>query len=226
MSIYKNFPDVETIFIEKDLPKNIDFGKEIHLDLETTGLNFGYYHPEEDRDKVNIVSIGYDPLPDGRFQKAVICQTSSDRSDDPPEILKKLVENKDVTTYIHHAAFDAPAMYYHFGISIATVKCTKSLSKLLGRANNRYADLVKSICGLELPKGMLSTSNWGLPFKEWSPEMRKYCVYDVVYGKWIHDYLFKLCDKKRQKIYLDLANSWPHLIKALNVSSKKGILTI
>jgi len=109
---------------------------------------------------------------------------------------------------------------------VAKVRCTKSLSKLLGRSNNRYADLVKSICGLELPKGMLSTSNWGLSFEDWSPAMKKYCVYDVVYGKWIHDYLFKLCDKTKQKIYTDLTTSWPHLIKALSVSSKKGILTI
>jgi hypothetical protein len=223
LSIYENFPNIKTIFCEDEIPKDINFGTEIHLDLETTGLNFGVYHPEDDRDSINIIGIGYDPLADGRFTKALVCQVKKGK--EVPG-LKKLLENEQLTTYIHHAAFDAPALFDHYSIIPSNVKCTKTLSKLLGRANNRYSDLVKSICGLELPKGMLSTSNWALPFSEWSDEMKKYCVYDVVYGKWIHDYLFKLCDTKKRKLYKDLSNSWPYLIRALNLSSKKGILAI
>lgn len=223
MSIYENFPDIETTFVHDDLPKEVDFGLEIHLDIESTGLNFGEYHVKDERDDVNIISIGHDPLPDGRFTKALVCKV--DRKSKLP-VFKSLVENPKVVTYIHHAAFDAPAIYDHYDIIPSTIKCTKSLSKLLGRSNNRYADLVKSICGLELPKGMLSTSKWYLPYDEWSMEMKKYCAYDVVYGKWIHDYLFKLCGAKAQKYYLDLTKSWPHLVKALNVSSKRGILAI
>jgi len=73
---------------------------------------------------------------------------------------------------------------------------------------------------------MLSVSPWHLSYDEWSVDMKKYCVYDVVYGKWIHDYLFKLCNTEKQKYYLDLTKSWPYLVKALNVSSKRGILAI
>jgi len=223
MSIYENFPEIETTFVHDDLPKEINFGLEVHLDIESTGLNFGEYHCKDEQDDINIISMGYSPLADGRFTKAVICKVDRESNLD---VFKNLVENPDVITYIHHAAFDAPAIYDHYGIVPSTIKCTKALSKLLGRSNNRYTDLVKSICGLELPKGMLSISPWHLPYSEWSMEMRKYCVYDVVYGKWIHDYLFKLCDPKKQKYYLDLTKSWPYLVKALNVSSKRGILTI
>jgi hypothetical protein len=223
LNIYDDFPEIETLFVEDDLPADVDFGTEVHLDIESTGLNFGTYHPEDENDEVKIISIGYDPLPDGRFQKTVVCRVNRDSK---LPVFRKLVTDPKVITYIHHAAFDAPAIYDHYQIIPSTIRCTKALGKLLGRSNNRYADLVKSICGLELPKGMLSTSNWGLEYKDWSPEMKKYCVYDVVYGKWIHDYLFKLCDAKKQKLYIDLTNSWPNLVKALNVSSKKGILAI
>jgi hypothetical protein len=226
VSIYRDFPKIETKFVLDDIPEDIDYGTEVHLDIESTGLNFGTYHSSDEMDTINVVSIGYDPLPDGRFQKAIVCQFTDKRSKTVPTVLKKLLTNKKTITYIHHAAFDAPAIYFELGFVPSNIRCTKALSKILGRSNNRYADLVKGICGLELPKGLLSTSDWGMPFEKWTSEMKKYCVYDVVYGKWIHDYLYKLCDEKKRKRYVDLSNAWEPLVKALTLSSKKGILTI
>tara|TARA_Y100000593_G_C4283476_1_gene324055 strand:- start:289 stop:933 length:645 start_codon:yes stop_codon:yes gene_type:complete len=209
MSLYTLLPKITTVFCEKDIPEP-DLGKICHLDLETSSLS-----PEEG--DILVVNIGFNPGEDGFFKDAIVCKVSSERC---PSNLKRLLENESIKI-IHNACFDSLWIKKKWDINIHNIRCTKILAKFNRKSNNSYAKLVKTVTGLELPKGSISCSPWGLPFNEWSSDMKTYCSYDVAFGLQILNYLNSLCTEEIKDRYLKIMSSWTKLQDVLlNVEPK------
>jgi ribonuclease D len=172
-NIYDLLPQVETQFIDGDIPPDIDFGEIVHVDIETSGL-------DPRKDDLYVVNIGYDPLPDGTFQKAIVLRVVDEIS--CPTNLRALLTS-DVKKIMHNAIFDASWIYTKWKLRTEPVFCTKVLARMTRKFGNSYGALVKVASELEIPKDKsLTMSPWYKEFKDWSPEMRKYCAYDVMKG--------------------------------------------
>lgn len=206
MSLYNKLPKIETSFIEGDIPKQ-DFGEVVHIDLETTGLS-----PVES--DICVVNIGYDPIEDGTFTKALVLHCYG-LTKSPPR-LKSLLVNKKVLKVIHNAAFDATFINYNWGMDVTPVNCTKVLAKKL-KCRTSYKALVKMFCGYEIPKGSITVSKWETPFEEWSEDMKKYCAYDVAFGYKILQSLTKLSSKEDLSAVEKVNSCWPYLVKILPI---------
>jgi ribonuclease D len=204
MSLYSTLPKIETEFVDGDIPER-DYGKIIHLDIETSGL-------DPHNDELWVINIGYDPIEDGTFQKSVICRVPGEES--APKQLEKLITG-DTFKVIHNAAFDASWIKVKWGITVSNVLCTKVLARLSRRTGNSYAKLVKVVTGLDLPKGAITLSPWNLPFNEWSNDMKNYCSYDVAFGYKIYKYFKDIASDKDIGRYDKIHDSWPHILEAL-----------
>lgn len=205
MSMYDLLPPIETQFVDGDIP-DVDYGAAVHYDIETSGLD-----PNED--ELWVVNVGFSPTEDGTFQKAVVCRVVGQKS--CPKNLKKLLEDPNVIKYIHNAPFDATWTYVKWGVHISSILCTQVLARFTRRRHNSYAKLTKLVTGYELPKGEITMSDWSLPFSEWSPQMKKYCAYDVIFGCKIYKYLENYTPAELMERYQALSSQWKLLVELL-----------
>lgn len=205
MSMYDLLPPVDTQFVTGDIP-DLDYGDVVHIDLETSGL-------DPNSCELWVVNLGFAPLADGTFTKAIICRVP-DEKECPPNI-RKLLEDKGITKIIHNAAFDATWIFVKWGVKTTPVKCTRVLAKFTRRRGNGYSALTKLTTGYEIPKGDISLSPWNKEFSEWSPVMKKYCAYDVVFGYKIYKYLEDLTPAELLLRYNALSDQWGLLVELL-----------
>jgi ribonuclease D len=98
-----------------------------------------------------------------------------------PKRLLALLADRSVTKLFHHAPFDLEFLYAQWGVRAASVRCTKIAAKILTPdalpAARSLGSLAKSLLGVEMDKGAVRTSDWGV--RTLSDEQVAYACADV-----------------------------------------------
>ena len=218
-NIYSLLPSVETLFIDGDIPslKDIDYGKIVHVDIETSGL-------DPKRDSLWVVNVGYAPLKDGTFTKAVVCRVADEVS--CPTNLRQLLTG-NISKIVHNAIFDSAWLYTKWKVQTEPILCTKILARMTRKFGNSYGNLVKVASELEVPKSKsLTMSPWNEKFEDWSPQMKNYCSYDVVFGLKIFNYLKDITSKDQFERFSNICKSWMYVYKLLDYMDYRDLRVI
>jgi Ribonuclease D len=98
-----------------------------------------------------------------------------------PSRLAGLLADASVVKIFHFAPFDLRFLQAKWNVTVTSVECTKAASKLLfpdlPPAQHSLQSLLHSLLGIEISKGSVRTSNWGVP--ELSAEQTRYAATDV-----------------------------------------------
>jgi len=131
-----------------DLPSNLNLGKKIAVDTETTGLSLM-------RDRLCLIQISNGDgnaylvhFPKQEYHKA--------------KNLKKLLGDEKVQKVFHFARFDLAMIKKYLDLSLTNVFCTKIASRL-ARTNTEshsFKAVMRDILGLEISKEE-TCSDWG-----------------------------------------------------------------
>lgn len=151
---------------KNDVPSDINWGRSIAIDTETTGLNVF-------RDRLCLVQIGCE---NGDVH---IVQFSLQDNFDCPN-LKSLLANASVLKIFHFARFDVMFIHKFLNISTDSVYCTKIASKLCRTYTDKHGlkDLVKELLNIDLEKEQQS-SYWGAEVL--NSKQLDYAAKDVIY---------------------------------------------
>lgn len=133
-------------------------------DIETSGLDW-------QQDRIGTCQLHSDA------DVSVIVQLNGRA----PSNLRKLLADPQITKVFHHAPFDLRFMTAQWGVTTASVACTKVASKLLSPDAAPEAHSLKSLLAQHLDvhveKGPVRTSDWSAA--ELTPEQLRYAAADV-----------------------------------------------
>ncbi|HEY9885853.1 MAG TPA: hypothetical protein V6C96_01195 [Vampirovibrionales bacterium] len=152
------------------------------VDCEMMGLKLS-------RDRLCLVQMAD---PDGNI---TLVQIEPDQSDAP--LLKKLLEDTDITKVFHFGRADLAIIAYQLGINVFPIFCTKVASKLARTYTEKHGlrDVTKEIIGLDLNKQQQS-SDWGRD--KLTPEQIEYAASDVVHLIRIKEGLTKMLEREER----------------------------
>ena len=171
-----------------DLPANLNFGAEIAIDTETTGLNLK-------RDRLCLIQIS------SGNGDAHLVQFEKDQHNAPN--LKKLLGDDKILKIFHFARFDLSVLKQNLNIELKNIYCTKIASKLVRTYSDAHG--LKAICkeliGVEISKEHQSSDWANLSISE---EQIKYAASDVLY---LHQLKEKLNAMLKREGRLEIANS-------------------
>ena len=148
-----------------DLPEDLNLGNVVAIDTETMGLLPG-------RDRLCLVQLS------GGDGSVHLVQFARGRYDAP--VLRRLLQNNEVTKLFHFGRFDIAMLYYYLGVLARPIYCTKIASRLTRTYTDKHGlkDLAREMLGIDLDKQQQS-SDWGSG--ELSEHQMKYAASDVLY---------------------------------------------
>lgn len=169
------------IYLEGDLPDNVEFKESIAVDTEATGLSML-------RDRLCVVQ-----LTDGNGDIYVIKVESSYNCPN----LKALLANPNVEKIFHFARFDVAMIKKCLNVDVAPIFCTKIASKLSRTSTDKHSlkALVKEFFDVDLNKDE-QTSDWAVPHL--SEKQIKYAAGDVEYLHRIKDILVEKLNRENR----------------------------
>ena len=94
----------------KDLPSNLDLGKEIAIDTETMGLKYN-------RDRLCLIQIS------DKNGNVSILQIEKKQTEAPN--LSRILEDKNILKIFHFARFDVGVLYRTLNVMTQSIYCTK-----------------------------------------------------------------------------------------------------
>ena len=157
----------------KDLPSNLDLGKEIAIDTETMGL-------KSNRDRLCLIQIA------DKIGNVYILQIEKKQTEAPN--LSSILEDKNILKIFHFARFDVGALYRTLNVMTQSIYCTKIASKIARTysQNHGLKALVKEALEIDISKDQQS-SYWGK--ENLSEDQIAYAAADVIYLHRIRSYL-------------------------------------
>jgi ribonuclease D len=116
-------------------------------------------------------------------------------------LLKKLLENPEITKVFHFARMDMLFLWYHLGIKVNPVYCTKIASKLARTYTDKHGlkDNIREFFGENMDKKSQST-DWGK--KILTKDQIEYACEDVRYLIALEQYLTEILVREQR---MDLA---------------------
>ena len=181
--------DKEKIFVfEGDIPDDIETGKTIAIDTETTGLI-------HDRDRLCLVQLS------GRNTSCYLVKIRIDNGviSSQPKNLSALLKDESIIKIFHYARFDMAVLNKWIGKVDGPIFCTKIASKLVRTYTNRHGlkDLCKELLNIELSKEMQS-SDWAQD--NLSDQQKIYAAQDVIYLHQLYDKLNLMLEREKRVI--------------------------
>lgn len=155
-----------TIYLHQgDIPKGLDFGKEVAVDTEAMGLR-------NQRDRLCVVQLS---AGDG---DAHLVQFAPGAYRAPR--LRALLNDDKTLKLFHFARFDVAILKHYLDVDCTPLYCTKIASYLARTYTDRHGlrELCRELLGVELNKQQQS-SDWGA--KTLSEEQMQYAANDVLY---------------------------------------------
>lgn len=158
----------KSIVLKKDLTEEIfneyQSKKEIAIDCEMMGLN-------PYRDRLCLIQIA--------SEKGTCAIVQIDEKE-PPNFLKKILENDSIEKIFHYARSDMLFLKVRLNINVKNIYCTKIASKIARTYTDKHGlkELVKEFFGDTLDKTITST-DWGNP--NLTDEQLLYAQNDVIY---------------------------------------------
>ena len=149
----------------KDLPSNLDLGKEIAIDTETMGL-------KSNRDRLCLIQIA------DKTGNVSILQIEKKQTVAPN--LSSVLEDKNILKIFHFARFDVGALYRTLNVMTQSIYCTKIASKIARTYSQSHGlkALVKEALEIDISKDQQS-SYWGT--EKLSENQIAYAATDVIY---------------------------------------------
>jgi len=189
--------------------------------------------PVEIRNRLNYQVLACDTETDGlefRRDKLRLIQIATKEGD------VYLVRNPDFTSYhvrdvleantiiFHHAAFDLKFLQWWADIQIhyKSIRCTKTLAKILGYEFSGLGSCLKNILGITLPnkERKIAKSDWNIA--DLSDEQTLYATGDVIYLHQLHNKLEDQLDWDNTGNYIQAIKT----IKGIAELEMKGLTDV
>ena len=160
----------------RDLPSNLDLGKEIAVDTETMGLKFN-------RDRLCLIQIA------DKNGNVHILQIEKNQTQAPN--LTRFLEDRNILKIFHFARFDVGTLYRSLNVMTQSIYCTKIASKIARTysQNHGLKALVKEALEIDISKEQQS-SYWGK--EKLSEDQIVYAAADVIYLHRLRNHLNKI----------------------------------
>ena len=178
-----------------DLPKEVNIGKSIAIDTETTGLNLI-------RDRLCLIQICNE-------DKEVHLIKINKNSASP--VISDILCNEKILKIFHFARFDLAVLMKMLNCSILNVYCTKIASKLARTSTDNHSlkSLVLNYLSIEIPK-FEQTSDWGA--LNLTKSQLDYAASDVLYLHQLKHILDEILIREgRDKLAKDIFHFLPKL---------------
>jgi ribonuclease D len=156
-----------------DLPAGITFDGDLAVDCEAMGL-------QQKRDRLCVIQLS-----DGKGDTHLVHFPTA--TYDAPR-LKALLNNETRTSILHFARFDVALIKEYLGVTLTSVYCTRTASRLCRTYTDRHGlkDVCKELLGIDLSKQQ-QTSYWGA--ETLSAEQIAYAASDVYHLHALRDML-------------------------------------
>ena len=178
-----------------DLPKEVNIGKSIAIDTETTGLNLI-------RDRLCLIQICNE-------NKEIHLIKINKNSASP--VISDILCNEKILKIFHFARFDLAVLMKMLNCSILNVYCTKIASKLARTSTDNHSlkSLVLNYLSIEIPK-FEQTSDWGA--LNLTKSQLDYAASDVLYLHQLKHILDEILIREgRDKLAKDIFHFLPKL---------------
>ena len=178
-----------------DLPEEVNIGKSIAIDTETTGLNLI-------RDRLCLIQICNE-------DKEVHLIKINKNSASP--VISNILCNEKILKIFHFARFDLAVLMKMLNCSILNVYCTKIASKLARTSTDNHSlkSLVLNYLSIEIPK-FEQTSDWGA--LNLTKSQLDYAASDVLYLHQLKHILDEVLIREgRDKLAKDIFQFLPKL---------------
>ena len=180
---------------DNDLPKEVNIGKSIAIDTETTGLNLI-------RDRLCLIQICNE-------NKEIHLIKINKNSASP--VISDILSNEKILKIFHFARFDLAVLIKMLNCSILNIYCTKIASKLARTSteNHSLKTLVFNYLSIEIPK-FEQTSDWGA--LNLTKSQLDYAASDVLYLHQLKHILDQILIREgRDKLAKDIFQFLPKL---------------
>ena len=180
---------------DNDLPKEVNIGKSIAIDTETTGLNLI-------RDRLCLIQICNE---DKEIHLIKINKNSAS------PVISDILCNEKILKIFHFARFDLAVLMKMLNCSILNIYCTKIASKLARTSteNHSLKTLVFNYLSIEIPK-FEQTSDWGA--LNLTKSQLNYAASDVLYLHQLKHILDQILIREgRDKLAKDIFQFLPKL---------------
>ena len=180
---------------DNDLPREVNIGKSLAIDTETTGLNLI-------RDRLCLIQICNE---DKEIHLIKINKNSAS------PVISDILCNEKILKIFHFARFDLAVLMKFINCSISNVYCTKIASKLARTSTDNHSlkSLVLNYLSIEIPK-FEQTSDWGA--LNLTKSQLDYAASDVLYLHQLKHILDEiLIRESRDKLAKDIFQFLPKL---------------
>ncbi|MFL2802886.1 MAG: ribonuclease D [Paracoccaceae bacterium] len=180
---------------DNDLPREVNIGKSIAIDTETTGLNLI-------RDRLCLIQICNE---DKEIHLIKINKNSAS------PVISDILSNEKILKIFHFARFDLAVLMKMINCNISNVYCTKIASKLARTSTDNHSlkSLVLNYLSIEIPK-FEQTSDWGA--LNLTKSQLDYAASDVLYLHQLKHILDEiLIRESRDKLAKDIFQFLPKL---------------
>ena len=180
---------------DNDLPKEVNIGKSIAIDTETTGLNLI-------RDRLCLIQICNE-------DKEIHLIKINKNSVSP--VISDILSNEKILKIFHFARFDLAVLMKMLNCSILNIYCTKVASKLARTSTDNHSlkTLVFNYLSIEIPK-FEQTSDWGA--LNLTKSQLDYAASDVLYLHQLKHILDQILIREgRDKLAKDIFQFLPKL---------------
>ena len=178
-----------------DLPREVNIGKSLAIDTETTGLNLI-------RDRLCLIQICNE-------NKEIHLIKINKNSASP--VISDILCNEKILKIFHFARFDLAVLMKMLNCSILNVYCTKIASKLARTSTDNHSlkSLVLNYLSIEIPK-FEQTSDWGA--LNLTKSQLDYAASDVLYLHQLKHILDEILIREgRDKLAKDIFHFLPKL---------------